>query len=1165
MSSLWISGFNERRNPKQTWKNIYKQRRQKMKNFKLIILLVLILPLKSYSFPFDNFSKVKKGVPVRIHSEIIPSNSSPFGSKALQKKAKRNEITSIEQDGTLIIKSFKKDILFIPKFDLQTKSLVNHYFYEIGFDSSSNKNFKSIEKPLRLIYYFKGGQEENDISFIPISTIVEESIEEAAWQIINNVKLGLNFYIHPPVHTQKEITDLSENLLKHEFEMLEKTLLYHIYDKVQRPLTEKELDTYLKYIRKKPFYQDQKYKRTNMLRKFIMGSVSHNKLYSYNNDEPFYKNVEIQFSSSSKEIDKDGNEIIKIHLHMKFNLYKKQEKNLAPLKQNLSDLIFETSILSLASFLSFQNGVVTQKLKEVKSKSYELKELSPLLNCQLTNDFIDSMLYLNELLYQPEATTYWSSRIHKKSQDVHFQGEKPFIISSFLEIISRKEEIDFKKGDFENFNIFAQKILSEKNILNELMQILNRSFIPLSNISTPPLSSQEVMLKNSSVGKNQKTNMLIEILFTHKDIILKDMESIREFIKRKQEKRKKALSSLKNFYLKVFNSYDVIFLESDIKEFHTQLSFLDNSTRLFTKSMCKKIVSFYAKSLLMYKKRYNDLESFMKLDFEETKDSYKLSEIQIKEISTQLEENNMKQNPSTISEQRAIAVNKFKLMLNTENFKYETQRQRENLISYFLSVHDLQFIEKLNFLSASNIKFLEKTHLTSLSALNVDELGSEFKTFVYEIFLEAFYPFVNKYNAFFLDSHFKDSLTGSFAGIGVKLDRFVTGYDRVKIDFVFPEGPAEEVGLNVGDSITHIKSTPNSAWIPVQGLSIEEIIDNIRGSTNTPVELRIKRGDKDLEEELKIIRKQIQKNIYTPLSIFEIEETNSQTGKTNTLKVGVIKVFSFPMNVHKKIEQTIDLAKSKEVQSLIIDLTSNPGGLLSEAMSTVALFIENGLIVIRKGFGGTSYSEAVNTHKKWTGPLTVLINSKSASSSEVVTGALKDHRRALIVGSPFTFGKFTVQQMKPFERLLSHQDYSSELMENLNSKYTAKITTDFYFNPNGEFLNGKGVASHIVLPSLKDDMKNLLDDYSQSITEPPYNSLYNYQEFIPSDPQITDENIQVIQGLIEKKSDSTTYTVRLLESGTLYNENLFDETNKIPSHISEAVHASFYLYKMQQQ
>ena len=283
----------------------------------------------------------------------------------------------------------------------------------------------------------------------------------------------------------------------------------------------------------------------------------------------------------------------------------------------------------------------------------------------------------------------------------------------------------------------------------------------------------------------------------------------------------------------------------------------------------------------------------------------------------------------------------------------------------------------------------------------------------------------------------EEDLAGSFEGIGLQI-----GVKDDQIIAISPiKGtPAEKAGLRPGDLILAVDKTPTT------GLSVDEVVSIIRGPKDTKVTLTISReetGTRDIEITRAIIK--------VPSMDYEIKELAD--GK----KIAHITLYQFSDSSSQDFKNSAVDILNNNVSGIILDVRSNPGGLVNQATSIAGWFLERGqLIVIEKDKNGEQTELKSNGPSNFASlPLVVLINDGSASASEILAGALKDDRQIPIIGTK-SFGKGTVQQ------ITSLDDGSS-----------LKITTAKWYTPSGVAIQDTGIE-----PDIKVDLTQ--EDYEQN-------------------------------------------------------------------------------------
>jgi len=276
------------------------------------------------------------------------------------------------------------------------------------------------------------------------------------------------------------------------------------------------------------------------------------------------------------------------------------------------------------------------------------------------------------------------------------------------------------------------------------------------------------------------------------------------------------------------------------------------------------------------------------------------------------------------------------------------------------------------------------------------------------------------------EKHFKDlkiQTEGEFGGLGITV-----GQRDGALTVIAPmEGtPADKAGVKAGDIIIKInlQSTLN--------MTIDEAVNLMRGKPNTKIELTLVREGQSKPLIIPIIR-----------DIIKIESVYSRMIENENILY--VRVVSFDKNIVADVESA--LKKQKNVQGIVLDLRNNPGGLLNQAVGLVDLFVDEGIIVSQKGRVESENAE-YKASRGGVGskmPLVVLVNGGSASASEIVSGALQDHKRAIVIGEK-TFGKGSVQAILPV--------VDNEAM---------RLTIARYYLPSGRTIQAEGVVPDIIV------------------------------------------------------------------------------------------------------
>ena len=282
---------------------------------------------------------------------------------------------------------------------------------------------------------------------------------------------------------------------------------------------------------------------------------------------------------------------------------------------------------------------------------------------------------------------------------------------------------------------------------------------------------------------------------------------------------------------------------------------------------------------------------------------------------------------------------------------------------------------------------------------------------------------------------------GEFGGLGIE----VTMEDGlIKVVAPIDETPAAKAGVMANDFITHIDDEP------VQGLTLNQAVDKMRGPVNTPIKIRIMRKGQDKPVEMTLTR-----DIIKVLSVRSHSEGDD---------VGYIRITQFSEQTSeglKKAIADISAQNGDKLKGFVVDLRNNPGGLLDQAISVSDAFQEKGEIVSTRGRNADEtqrFSAHAGDLTKGK-PVIVLINGGSASASEIVAGAMQDHKRATILGTR-SFGKGSVQTIIPLG----------------SGNGALRLTTARYFTPSGRSIQAKGIVPDIeVMQDVPEDLKARTD------------------------------------------------------------------------------------------
>ena len=330
---------------------------------------------------------------------------------------------------------------------------------------------------------------------------------------------------------------------------------------------------------------------------------------------------------------------------------------------------------------------------------------------------------------------------------------------------------------------------------------------------------------------------------------------------------------------------------------------------------------------------------------------------------------------------------------------------------------------------------------------------------------------------------------GKFGGLGIEIT-MEEGF--VKVIAPIEDTPAYDAGVLAGDYIIQIDETP------VFGLTLNEAVELMRGKKGEPIVITISRANTE-PFEIEIIRdyikiRSVKSEVLNNIGYLRITSFNEQTE-------------SGLLNAIKKIEQ------ENKIKGYVLDVRSNPGGLLTQAVKVTDIFLERGEIVSTRGRDKKDIRRyrAKKSDRTNGKPLVVIIDGGSASASEIVAGALQDHKRAIIIGTQ-SFGKGSVQTIIPFQ------------VSNSDNLTGIRLTTARYYTPSGESIQGKGIVPDIIIEQgefesfdykrfSESDLKDSLDKNNEKdVEENADNELSEFEKRLEIDYQLR-RAFDLVQGV----------------------------------------------------
>ena len=330
---------------------------------------------------------------------------------------------------------------------------------------------------------------------------------------------------------------------------------------------------------------------------------------------------------------------------------------------------------------------------------------------------------------------------------------------------------------------------------------------------------------------------------------------------------------------------------------------------------------------------------------------------------------------------------------------------------------------------------------------------------------------------------------GKFGGLGIEIT-MEEGF--VKVIAPIEDTPAYEAGVLAGDYIIQIDETP------VFGLTLNEAVELMRGKKGEPIVITISRANTE-PFEIEIIRD------YIKIRSVKSEVLNN---------IGYLRITSFNEQTESGLLDAIKkIEKENQIKGYVLDVRSNPGGLLTQAVKVTDIFLERGEIVSTRGRDKKDIRRyrAKKSDRTNGKPLVVIIDGGSASASEIVAGALQDHKRAIIIGTQ-SFGKGSVQTIIPFQ------------VSNSDNLTGIRLTTARYYTPSGESIQGKGIVPDIIIEQgefesfnykrfSESDLKDSLDkNNEEELKDNEDNELSEFEKRLELDYQLR-RAFDLVQGV----------------------------------------------------
>ncbi len=373
---------------------------------------------------------------------------------------------------------------------------------------------------------------------------------------------------------------------------------------------------------------------------------------------------------------------------------------------------------------------------------------------------------------------------------------------------------------------------------------------------------------------------------------------------------------------------------------------------------------------------------------------------------------------------------------------------------------DLRKLELDNTFEVRDLKVIEKESRESLNEMMSQNYKFVFEEMQRSDWLSVYInSFVSQYdpNTSYLDPESKDrfdvDMSGNYAGIGARLQKKI---DKVEITEVISGGPAwRDNILEKGDAILKVRQDDEQEPVGILTMRLSEAVKLIKGKKGTKVHLTVKKVDGSISE-VTVKRDIVQlEETYIKSSI--VEKDNNSYGIINIPKFYIDFDNQSNRDAAKDLRTEINRLKEQGVKGLVIDLRNNGGGALKTVVDMAGMFIKNGPVVQVKYFD--KEKQVLSDRDRsilWSGPLVILVNEGSASASEILAAAMQDYKRAIIIGGNQTWGKGTVQNVFPLNRMVRG---------NTNGDLGAlRYTTQKYYRISGGSVQLEGVKSDINVP-----------------------------------------------------------------------------------------------------
>ena len=473
------------------------------------------------------------------------------------------------------------------------------------------------------------------------------------------------------------------------------------------------------------------------------------------------------------------------------------------------------------------------------------------------------------------------------------------------------------------------------------------------------------------------------------------------------------------------------FYDSDIKEFSEYKYLIDDAFKNPNLDFFELVYKRYSKRMIESEKIFNQILS---KPFDFSKDE--VCECDFDDIDFVISEDEMYD--------RWRKLLKIYVIENYHNEIEDDKRKKEENANY--NLRDLQLIEK------ETRKTLTETMNQNYRFMSEEMQRSDWFSVYINSFVSQYDP-----NTSYLDPESKDrfdvDMSGNYAGIGARLQKKI---DKVEITEVISGGPAwRDNILEKGDAILKVRQDFEDEPIGILNMRLSEAVKLIKGKKGTKVHLTVKKVDGSISEVTVVRDIVLLEETYIKSSI--VNKDDNYYGIINIPKFYIDFDNQNNRDAAKDLRTEIERLKEEDIQGLIIDLRNNGGGALKTVVDMAGMFIKNGPVVQVKYFD--KEKQILSDRDRsilWTGPLVILVNEGSASASEILAAAMQDYKRAIIIGGSQTWGKGTVQNIFPLNRMVKG---------NTNGDLGAlRYTTQKYYRINGGSVQLEGVKSDINVP-----------------------------------------------------------------------------------------------------